>query len=126
MGDDERAIRELLDTWHRATAAGDTGIVLDLMADDALFLVAGRDPFGKDQFAKAAAGQSQMKIESSSEIEELEVAGPWAWIRKRLTVTMTPAGGEPKRRTGSTLTILRKQPDGRWVLARDANLLPPA
>jgi ketosteroid isomerase-like protein len=27
------------------------------------------------------------------------------------------------RRGGYTLTILKKQPDGRWLLARDANLL---
>jgi ketosteroid isomerase-like protein len=39
---------------------------------------------------------------------------------------MTPSGGgTPMRRSGYTLTILRKEPDGRWVLARDANLLTP-
>jgi ketosteroid isomerase-like protein len=26
-------------------------------------------------------------------------------------------------RSGHTLTILRKEPDGQWLLARDANLL---
>jgi len=31
--------------------------------------------------------------------------------------------GGAKSRAGYTLTILRKQPDGRWLLARDANLL---
>jgi ketosteroid isomerase-like protein len=29
------------------------------------------------------------------------------------------------RLTGYTLTVFRKQPDGRWVLIRDANLLMP-
>jgi ketosteroid isomerase-like protein len=29
----------------------------------------------------------------------------------------------PVRRSGYTLTILRKQADGRWLLARDANLV---
>ena len=29
------------------------------------------------------------------------------------------------RRSGYTLTLLRKEPDGRWVLFRDANLLTP-
>ena len=33
---------------------------------------------------------------------------------------MTPPGGEPPRRAGYTLTILRKEADGRWRLARDA------
>jgi ketosteroid isomerase-like protein len=40
-----------------------------------------------------------------------------------ITMTMTPPDGAPVRRAGYTLTILRKQPDGRWLLARDANLL---
>jgi ketosteroid isomerase-like protein len=36
---------------------------------------------------------------------------------------MTPPGGAPLRRAGPTLTILRKEADGRWRLARDANLM---
>jgi ketosteroid isomerase-like protein len=51
------------------------------------------------------------------------VLGDWAYLRNHLTVTLTPAGGEPVRRSGYTLTILRKQPSGNWVLFRDANLL---
>jgi ketosteroid isomerase-like protein len=35
---------------------------------------------------------------------------------------MSP-GGEPVRRAGYALTILPKDPDGKWLLARDANLL---
>jgi len=36
----------------------------------------------------------------------------------------TPTG-KPNVRSGYTLTILRKNVDGAWVLARDANLLAP-
>jgi ketosteroid isomerase-like protein len=36
---------------------------------------------------------------------------------------MTPPGGNSVRRAGHTLTIFSKQADGRWLLARDANLL---
>ena len=42
-----------------------------------------------------------------------------------IDVSVTPTGGTPTRRTGYTLTILRKE-HGRWRLARDANLLAPA
>jgi hypothetical protein len=31
---------------------------------------------------------------------------------------------EGHHRAGSTLSILRRQADSRWVLAQDANLLP--
>jgi ketosteroid isomerase-like protein len=42
-----------------------------------------------------------------------------------LRISVTPSGANAVQRAGYTLTILRKQPDGRWVLARDANLLTP-
>ena len=34
MSPDERAIRDLVDTWMKASQAGDTATVLSLMADD--------------------------------------------------------------------------------------------
>jgi uncharacterized protein (TIGR02246 family) len=123
LEEDERTIRSLMARWHQATAAGAVEAVGGLMADDALFLVSGRAPFGKDEFKKTSRSLQGTRIESSSAIEELELADDWAWIRNRVTVTMTPPGGQPHRRSGQTLSILRKQADGRWVVARDANLL---
>src|SRR4029450_8603011 len=123
MTDDERAIRELVERWQRATTAGDTDTVLDLMADDALFLVPGQEPFGKAAFARGSEGMSDVQIEGTSEVEELEIAGDWAWMRPRIEVPPPPPGGAPTPRSGHTLTILRRGDDGRWVLARDANLL---
>jgi uncharacterized protein (TIGR02246 family) len=64
-----------------------------------------------------------MRLEGTSDIRDLQVLGDWAYLRNHLQVTMTPPGGKPVRRAGYALTILRKQPDGRWLLARDANLL---
>ena len=43
-------------------------------------------------------------------------------VRVELLMALIP-GGSAVKRTGYTLTILRKQADGRWLLARDANLL---
>ena len=123
MTDDERAIRDLVATWLRASQAGDTATVLDLMTDDVVFMVPGREPFGKEAFAAAAQGMQEMRMEGTSDIRELAVLGDWAYLRNHLQVTMTPPGGAPVRRAGYTLTILRRQPDGRWLLARDANLL---
>jgi len=64
-----------------------------------------------------------MRIEGTSEVVELQVLGDWAFSRNRIDMTVTPPGGEPVRRAGYTLTLYRKEADGRWRLARDANLL---
>lgn len=130
MSDDERAIRELVDTWMSASLAGDTEKVLTLMADDAVFQVVGQEPFGKEAFrerAKAGPAQkSDVKFEAENRIVELKVLpGGWAYMRNHVRVAITPKGGAPMTRAGYTLTVLRKEPDGRWVLARDANLLAP-
>jgi uncharacterized protein (TIGR02246 family) len=122
MTEDERAIRELVATWMSASKAGDTATVLSLIADDAVFMVAGQEPFGKDAFRSAAQGQKDLRIEGTSDIREIEVLGDWAYLRNYLTVTVTPPGGQTIRRAGWTLTILRKA-SGKWLLARDANLM---
>jgi uncharacterized protein (TIGR02246 family) len=123
MTDDERAIRDLVATWMSASKAGDTETVLSRIADDAMFMVVGQEPFGKEAFRSASQGNKDLRIEGTSDIREIEVLGDWAYLRNYLTVTVTPPGGEPARRAGYTLTILRKTPAGKWLLARDANLM---
>jgi len=125
MTNDERAIRDLIETWMSASRTGDLATVLSLMADDVIFMVPGQKPFGKEAFAAASERMKKVRIDGRSEIEELNVLGDWAYLRNHIEVTMTPDGGTPVRRAGYTLTILRKEADGRWVLARDANLLAP-
>lgn len=123
MTDDERAIRELVETWMTATKAGDLATVLELMTDDVLFMTAGREPFGKEEFRATSESMRDVEIDGRAEIREIEVLGRWAWIRNHIDLTVTPAAGEPKRRSGYTLTILKKGADGRWRLFRDANLV---
>ena len=126
MTSDEHEIRELTQAWMRATQAGDTATILSLMTDDAVFLVAGRPPMRKLEFGQLQRAQSTAqapKIEGQSEIQEIQVMGDWAFMWTRLRVVMSPADGSRAiTRAGHTLTILKKQ-DGRWLLARDANLL---
>ena len=123
MTDDERAIRNLIDTWMVATQKGDVETVLNLMADDVIFMVAGQKPFDKEAFAAAARGMTNVRFEGRNDIEELKVLGKWAYLRNYIDMTITPQQGAPAHRAGYTLTILRKEEDGRWVVARDANLV---
>ena len=122
MTDDERAIRSLIDNWMKASQAGDTATVLALMADDVVFMVPGREPFGKKDFADASQAMKGLRIEGRADIRELRILGDWAYLRNHVEVTITSPGGQPSRRAGYTLTILRKD-NGTWRLARDANLL---
>jgi uncharacterized protein (TIGR02246 family) len=123
MSPDERAIRDLVDNWMKASRAGDTLTVLSLMSDDVIFMVPGREPFGKEAFAASSQSMEGFILEGSADIRELKVLGDWAYLRNFIEITVTPPGGAPVRRSGYTLTILRKGTDGKWVLARDANLM---
>jgi uncharacterized protein (TIGR02246 family) len=128
MASDEQQIRELVATWLRATQAGDVDTVLGLMTDDVVFLMHGRPPMDKAGFAAAARAQAQgtaPRFEGQSEIQDIQLAGDWAFLWTRLSVVATPPDGSPPiERAGHTLTVLRKD-GGRWKLARDANLLAP-
>lgn len=126
---DAQAIRDLMDAWLRATADGDLQTVLALMSDDAVFLVPGQPPMqGKRAFAEAFQAMARaVRIEATHETREVQVHGGMAWCWSHLNVTITPrSGGQPSRRAGHTLSILRKEPAGNWVVIRDANLLAPA
>jgi len=125
MTDDERAIRRVVETWMDASQSGDVATVLGLMTDDVVFMVPGQEPFGKEAFAEASRSMDGLKLEGTSEIVELQVLGDWAFLRNYIDITANPPNGDPVRRSGYTLTLLQKQPDGQWRLARDANLLTP-
>ena len=126
MPNDEQLIRDLIATWHSASAKGDLATVLTLMAEDVVFLVAGQPPLhGRDAFSEGFRKVMQkFRMESKGEVQEIKIAADWAYCWTQLSVTMIPLGeGSPVRRSGPTLTIFRKDTEGRWVLFRDANLL---
>ena len=129
MNTEEQAIRDLVARWHRATAAGDVDTVLDLMADDVVFLVPGQPLMkGRSSFERGLRTLlTQHRIESTGEVREVEVSGGLAYCWTDLKVRIVPlTGGKGEVRSGSALSILHKQASGSWVLTRDANLLAPA
>jgi uncharacterized protein (TIGR02246 family) len=125
MNSDEHAIRDLVQRWMAASRDGDTAAVLELMTDDVVFMVAGKAPFGKEAFARSGAEMKGTRFEGKSDILEIQIAGEWAWMRTRLEVNVAFPDGAKKELAGFTLSVLRKERDGRWRIARDANLLSP-
>ena len=127
MESDERAVREMHATWIAAVNAGDLERLLALMTDDVVFLNPGHAPFGRDGFTVGfSAGHQRFRIRCTSELEEVVVVGDVAHTLCRDALSLTPrADGEPGELAGHRLTVYRKQPDGRWLLARDAHTLAP-
>jgi uncharacterized protein (TIGR02246 family) len=127
MGADRQAVREVHSSWIDAVNAGDLACLLNLMADDVVLLNPGQAPRGRDEFPSGfSAAHQHARIHCTSELEDVAVAGKVAYTLSRDRLSMTPrAGGATMQLAGHRLTVYRKQPDGRWLLARDAHTLSP-
>jgi uncharacterized protein (TIGR02246 family) len=127
MGFDERAIREVHTTWIDAVNAGDLVRLRTLMADDVVFLNPGQAPFGRDGFPVGfSAAHQQSRIRCISHMDEVVIVGEVAYTMCRDSLSVTPrAGRAAMELAGHRITVYRKQPDGRCLLARDANTLSP-
>jgi uncharacterized protein (TIGR02246 family) len=123
--DDTRQIRRLVDSWIAASNARDLPALMDMMTDDVLFMTPGRAPFGKAEFAADSEHVKGVAIDARAEVQEIEVFGPRAYIRNHVRVELTSPGQAPKRMSGYAMSVLRKEADGRWRIARDANLVTP-
>ena len=123
--DDARQIRQLVDSWIAASKAHDLPALMDMLTDDVVFMTPGRAPFGKAEFAADSERVKGVAIDARAEVQEIEVFGPRAYIRNHVRVELTSPGQAPKRMSGYAMSILRKGADGRWRIARDANLVMP-
>ena len=87
MTDDARQIRELVNSWIAASKAGDLPTLMDMMTDDVLFMIPGRPPFGKAEFAADSERMKGVAIDARAEVQEIEVFGPRAYIRNHIQVS---------------------------------------
>jgi uncharacterized protein (TIGR02246 family) len=108
-----------------ASAAGDLPRVLSLMDEEVVFIGPGRPPMrGRAAFAASRSMEGKVRIEGTSEIQEVRVFGGWAYVWTQLAIVMHPIdGAAPVHRSGPGLSIWRKTPDGAWVIFRDANMV---
>jgi uncharacterized protein (TIGR02246 family) len=124
-GDGERQIRKLIEAWIAASNARDLPTLMDMMTDDVVFMTPGRAPFGKAEFAADSQRMKSVTIDARAQVQEIEVFGPCAYIRNHIQIELTSPGQAPKRMSGYAMSILREEADGRWRIARDANLVVP-
>jgi uncharacterized protein (TIGR02246 family) len=125
MTDDAGQIRELIASWIAASNAGDVSALMDMMTDDVIFMTPGRPPFGKAQFAADSERVKGAAIDAHAEVQEIDVFGPRAYIRNHVRVELSAPGQPARRMSGYAMSVLRKEADGRWRIARDANLVMP-
>jgi uncharacterized protein (TIGR02246 family) len=126
MANERQAIQQWLDSWLAASSAGDYHAMLPMLADDVVFVVPGAPPFGKKEFQAAYEGPMKgVRMACEAELEECIGSGNIACTRTKLAVSMTMPDGSNSRAKGYTMSVFRRELDGRWLLARDANLLTP-
>ena len=125
MESDEQQIRRLVEEWHGHTAQGELDAILGLMTEDAVFLGCGLPPMSKSEFAagfRAWAGKT--RIESKFDIKDIHASGDIAYAWSYISIVMTATEtGRSTAREGHVLSVFRKSSSGRWLLARDANLM---
>lgn len=127
MNPDEQAVRAVHETWIEAVNRGDLAHLLTLVTDDLVLLNPDGPPLGREGFAAKFSGACQeLKFYCTSELDEVIVNGDLACTRCHDALTVTPrAGGATMRLAGHRMSVYRRQPDGRWLLARDIHNLTP-
>lgn len=119
---DLAAIKEKLNQFAVTVNAGDFDGWISLWADNGIQMPPDTPArIGKEQIRagmKPAFDQFILKMSITN--EELRVSGDLGFARGTYTEFMTPkAGGETIEYDGKYLTILERQADGSWKVARD-------
>jgi uncharacterized protein (TIGR02246 family) len=112
---DEQQIRHVMEEWRRLTTEGGVDGLMSLATDDVVFLTPGNPPITKNDFANGFRQKStKVRIESTKEVREIQTSGDIAYAWSHISVVLIPK--EPGG----------KKWDGKWLLARDANLMAGA
>ena len=120
-GSPESLIKSQHEEANAALSRGDLDSLMSAYADDVISL-----PPNQPALVGKAAVQTMWEqaltdfaIEVSVNVEEVEVAGSWAFERGTFKMKLSPrAGGAPIEDTGKYLDVLRQQADGSWKYSR--------
>ncbi len=118
---DVEAINRVHDDHTTALNAGDATAYVALLAEGAVLMPPNQPAIiGEDAIREYRQTEfDQISLEVTRPSEEVVVAGDWAFVRHTYAGKQTPkAGGEPTELSGKGITILERQPDGSWKIAR--------
>jgi uncharacterized protein (TIGR02246 family) len=117
----ERSIREIHEAATVALGRGDLNALMDSYADDVISLPPDQPAlFGKDAVRSMWENLlTDFAVEVLVSIDEVAVAGPWAYERGTFEMKLSPrGGGAPIEDRGKYLDILHWQADGSWKYSR--------
>jgi len=120
------AIHELYRRWFEAMESADVNGLLSLLADGFLLKGPAQPPVTGLATLRRALEEFHKSFNERVEyqVEEVEVAGQWAWARVSERTTLSPKGGGAQAvLSGTHLGILARQPDGSWKVFRDISSL---
>jgi ketosteroid isomerase-like protein len=121
---DEDAVREIIrvrDAWTAAVKAKDVERLMSLLTYDIVMMHPNRPAVTglAANRAELLAAFEKFHVDQTVVSDEIVVVGEWAFDRSRATTTLTPiAGGTAVTVRSKAITILRRQPDGSWKIAR--------
>jgi ketosteroid isomerase-like protein len=119
----EREIRAAVEAFTEAYNAGDLQNLPAIFAVNLVDMSAGGPTRSgaearKHFVARVAETHAKFRPHLVIEIDEIQVAGEWAYQRGSLVVTLTPkAGGEESFIRQRYLEIWRRDGGGRWRIA---------
>jgi uncharacterized protein (TIGR02246 family) len=119
---DITAIKKIYNQYTFAAETGDLDLWISLWIDNGIRMPPDTPAqIGKEQIrARMKPLFDQLIIKIPITCKEVRVAGDLAFSRGTYTLSTTPkAGGETIKRSGKYLTILERQADGSWRIARD-------
>jgi ketosteroid isomerase-like protein len=121
VGTDEAAVvRALVESWDPISNAEDLDGMMGLFTADPIRLNAGEPPLIGAAACRAdfEAGFASGNNEGNNPIDDIQVAGSWAFARGTFTDKATTESGEITEETGKWVSILRKSAGG-WKYAVD-------
>ena len=120
---DIQAIHRMYEQWDEAANADDDVANVLRVTDDIIWMESNRPAIvGKDALLEAFQSSSEdySYQDMKTVVEEIRLAGDWAYVRSSYSATMVPKdGGDPSPQIGKIVDILERQSDGSWKMARD-------
>ena len=115
---DVSAIRGVVDAFGEALLAGDWDATGALFTEDVVFMVPDVPELGRAAW-RAMVDEAQLAYhEVTFEVSEIDGRADLAFLRGTFSGTVSAGEAEPSEVVSKYVWILKKQPDGSWLIAR--------